>query len=206
MPPEEIVTTRITRSCVVNCSASREFPKIFQSSSILVAARTSFGALSTQIRPLPRTPGIHQRRIQRRPFDAGIRIPFSKRRERLRRAPASDSGYVQECWRKALERRAMDPEGAITAARSLLESVCKHILDETGSRTKTPKNFRNCTCLVAGQLNLSPSQHAKQVFKQILGSCQSVVEGLGALRNRLSDAHGKGKAGVRPAPRHAELA
>jgi hypothetical protein len=33
-----------------------------------------------------------------------------------------------------------------------------------------------------------------------------VVEGLGALRNRLSDAHGKGTAGVKPAPRHAELA
>lgn len=29
---------------------------------------------------------------------------------------------------------------------------------------------------------------------------------LGALRNRLSDAHGKGKGGVKAAPRHAELA
>ncbi|MGU3345368.1 abortive infection family protein [Pseudomonas monsensis] len=32
------------------------------------------------------------------------------------------------------------------------------------------------------------------------------LEGLGALRNRLSDAHGKGKGGVKAAPRHAELA
>jgi len=31
-----------------------------------------------------------------------------------------------------LERRATDPEGAITAARTLLETVCKHILDEKG--------------------------------------------------------------------------
>ncbi len=31
-----------------------------------------------------------------------------------------------------MERRATDPEGAITAARTLLETVCKHILDEQG--------------------------------------------------------------------------
>ncbi len=50
------------------------------------------------------------------------------------------------------------------------------------------------------------SQHTERVFKQILGGCQAVIEGLGSLRNRLSDAHGKGKAGVKPAPCHAELA
>jgi hypothetical protein len=44
------------------------------------------------------------------------------------------------------------------------------------------------------------------VFKQILGGCTAVVEGLGSLRNRLSDSHGKGKAPVKPATRHAELA
>jgi hypothetical protein len=44
------------------------------------------------------------------------------------------------------------------------------------------------------------------VFKQIIGGCTAVVEGLGALRNRLSDSHGKGKVAAKPAPRHAELA
>jgi hypothetical protein len=58
----------------------------------------------------------------------------------------------------------------------------------------------------AERLNLAPSQHTEQVFKQILGGCTAVVEGLGALRNRLSDSHGKGKARVKPASRHAELA
>ena len=40
--------------------------------------------------------------------------------------------FVAETWDKARARRQDDPEGAITAARSLLESVCKHILDELG--------------------------------------------------------------------------
>ncbi|WP_042491478.1 abortive infection family protein, partial [Sphingomonas parapaucimobilis] len=40
----------------------------------------------------------------------------------------------------------------------------------------------------------------------ILGNCQSVVESLGALRNKLGDAHGGGPKRARPAARHAELA
>jgi hypothetical protein len=39
-------------------------------------------------------------------------------------------GGVHDTWRKALDRMASDPEGAITLAKSLLESVLKHILDE----------------------------------------------------------------------------
>jgi hypothetical protein len=47
---------------------------------------------------------------------------------------------------------------------------------------------------------------AEPLFKRILGGCTSVVEGLGSLRNKLSDSHGKGKTGYKPLPRHAELA
>lgn len=39
-------------------------------------------------------------------------------------------GYVNRTWSKAQERITSDPSGAITSARSLLESVCKHILEE----------------------------------------------------------------------------
>ena len=35
-----------------------------------------------------------------------------------------DATHIQELWAKALARRSDDPEGAITAARTLLESVC----------------------------------------------------------------------------------
>jgi hypothetical protein len=116
------------------------------------------------------------------------------------------SVYVQEVWKKALERRATDSEGAITAARTLLESVCKHILDAAGVTYDDSADLPKLYTLTAKQLNLSPSQHTEQLFKQILGGCQTVIEGLGALRNRHSDAHGKGSGGTRPAPRHAELA
>ncbi|EXA64783.1 abortive infection family protein [Acinetobacter baumannii 348935] len=53
---------------------------------------------------------------------------------------------------------------------------------------------------------MSPSQHTEQIFKQILGGCSAIVEGLGSLRNKISDAHGQGKNNVKPSPRHAEFA
>jgi hypothetical protein len=117
-----------------------------------------------------------------------------------------DSPHVHDAWEKAIQRRTSDPEGAITAARTLLEAVCKHILDNLAVVYSDSDDLPKLYKATAASLNLSPSQHTEQVFKQILGGCQAVVEGLGALRNRLSDAHGKGAASVKPAPRHAELA
>lgn len=119
---------------------------------------------------------------------------------------AVSSAFIHEAWRKALERRSSDPEGAITASRTLLESVCKHILDAAGATYEDSADLPKLYTLTAKQLNLSPSQHTEQLFKQILGGCQTVVEGLGSLRNRHSDAHGKGVSGTKPLPRHAELA
>ena len=113
---------------------------------------------------------------------------------------------VQFIWSKALERRQSDPDGAITAARTLLETVCKHILDEKKVEYTNRTDLPQLYYLVSIELNLSPSQHTEEVFKQILGSCSAIVDGLGTLRNRLGDAHGHGKKLVRPAVRHAELA
>jgi hypothetical protein len=117
-----------------------------------------------------------------------------------------DSEHVAAAWQKALNRRSDDPEGAITAARTLVESICKHILDANGVGYDEKDDLPKLYGLTAEQLSLSPSQHSEQVFKQILCGCKSVIEGLGALRNKLSDAHGKRKKAARPSARHAELA
>jgi hypothetical protein len=113
---------------------------------------------------------------------------------------------VGAAWRRALERRSSDPEGAITLARSLLESVCKHVLEEMGQPYPDDADIPRLYRLVADQLKLAPGQHPEDAFKRILGGCTSVVEGLGTLRNRHGDAHGAGRNRVKPAPRHAELA
>jgi len=113
--------------------------------------------------------------------------------------------HIQEIWQKALDRRADDPEGAITSAKTLLESTCKAILDEYDIPYNQSTDLPKLWALVAEKLNLAPSQHQEQVFKSILGNCQSIVNYLGTLRNRIGDAHGQGKNPVKPKSRHAEL-
>ena len=117
-----------------------------------------------------------------------------------------DADRVHQVWGKALERRYDDPEGAITAARTLLETVCKYVLDASGVVYDDAAELPQLYKATANTLNLSPHQHQEQIFKQILGGCQTVVEGLGAMRNKLSDAHGRGRSQVKPVARHAELA
>jgi len=116
-----------------------------------------------------------------------------------------DPEGVHRAWQKALTRRHEDPEGAVTAARTLVETVCKRILDEAGEAygdDDLPKLYGK----TARVLNLSPSQHTEEAFRSILGGCYTVVQTLGTLRNRIGDAHGQGRNPVRPAPRHAALA
>lgn len=117
-----------------------------------------------------------------------------------------DTEHVHIAWQKALERRNHDPEAAITMARKLIESVCKHIWDEAGISHSDKDDLPQLYYETAKQLNLAPEQHQEKIFKQILGGCQSVIQGLGTLRNKLSDAHGKGKQAIKPSPRHAALA
>lgn len=107
---------------------------------------------------------------------------------------------------EALKRRSADPRAAITLARTILEDTCKWIIHAAGKDFKEdddlPALYRN----LAKILKLAPDDHTEQVFRQILGSCQSIVESLGAIRNKLGDAHSQGPKRARPLTRHAELA
>jgi hypothetical protein len=118
-----------------------------------------------------------------------------------------DADGVHVVWAKALERRNSDPEGAITVARTLLETVKKRILDELGATYSDTADLPKLYGLVAKALNLAPNQHTEEPIKAILGGAMNIVSGIGILRNRLSDSHGRGgKLPVRPSPRHASLA
>jgi hypothetical protein len=119
---------------------------------------------------------------------------------------AFDPEHIHAAWQKALDRRVADPAGAITAARTLLETVCKHILDDVGTPYADDADLPKLWTAAAQELNLAPQQQQEHVFKTILGNCQSVVNNLAALRNRMGDAHGHGRGSVKPQPRHAKLA
>jgi hypothetical protein len=116
------------------------------------------------------------------------------------------SDSVHEAWQKCYERRNRDFEGAITSARTPIESTCKHILENLGEIPDDNGDLPRLYKQTAKAMNLSPDQHHEQIFKQILSGCGTVVEGLGSLRNKFGDAHGQGSNRMKPTKRHAELA
>lgn len=117
-----------------------------------------------------------------------------------------DWAHVQDAWQKALDRRFNDPDGAVTAARTLLETVCKHILDAKNIDYSEQANLPNLYDVTAKHLNLAPTSATEPILRQVLSGCYSVVNGVAALRNKASDAHGKGMEGSAAELRHAELA
>lgn len=123
-----------------------------------------------------------------------------------RLADLVDWGGVQRSWQATLDKVGTDPDGAITAARTTLESICKHICDERNVPYDDAWDLPHLYKVTARGLDIAPDHQTEQIIKQILGGVASVVDGLAAMRNRLSDAHGKGKRAARPAPRHAKLA
>ena len=117
-----------------------------------------------------------------------------------------DADHIRAAWAKALHRRQTDPDGAITAARTLLESVCKHILKSAGTQYPRNADLPKLYHMVCENLNLSPSQHVDTNVKRVLGNCQSVVSGISFLRNHLGDAHASDIGLDIPDSRFGELA
>lgn len=117
-----------------------------------------------------------------------------------------DPDAVHAVWAKALSRRESDPDGAITSARTLLETVCKQLLDRASQPYNEKDDLPALYGKVAKVLNLAPSQHTEESFRAILGGAHQIVERLGSLRNQISDAHGRGGRPIKPAARHAQLA
>lgn len=118
---------------------------------------------------------------------------------------------VREGFDRALERAGSDPEGAVTAACTLIESVCKHLLDELGEPYPAKADVQHLSSAVAKRLGLDPArkdvpESLARDLKQILGGLQAIAGGVGALRTHHGDAHGRGKAKATIDDRIARLA
>lgn len=110
---------------------------------------------------------------------------------------------IQKCREKV---EVGDYSGAITNARSLIEAVCVKIeadLDPDnaqGNDGDLLKLFNRVRKL----LNLDPSrQDISDSLKQVLAGLSNIINGLAAMRNKMSDAHG---VAYKPSRHHAKLA
>lgn len=113
---------------------------------------------------------------------------------------------VQGAWEKSLNRLNDDPEGAITSAKSLVESACKQILGRRDIPYSNAADLQKLYSLVSSDLNLDPGSEVNDALKRILGGMASTVNGLAQLRNIHGDSHGKKPGSSRPTQRHARLA
>ena len=116
-----------------------------------------------------------------------------------------DYVYITEQVEKCDSKIASgDFEGAITNARNLIESICKYILDDSGTEYDSKADLAALYKEATRLLNMHPSQHIEAAFRQILSGCFNIVQGFSTVRNELSDAHGKStKKHYKPDERHA---
>jgi hypothetical protein len=118
---------------------------------------------------------------------------------------AFDLDSVQQDFDRALAEG--DPEDAITAACSMVESVCKCLLDLLGKPHPAKQDIQGLAKEVSRHLNLSPDRpDIGPDIRQVLNGLVTVVGGLGALPTHGGDAHGRGKGLGRVDARTARLA
>ena len=157
-------------------------------------------------------------------FD-GLQLRQDGRRVRLLQAGASasvietfaetvesiDFDTVARDLERALRSAEEDPEDAVTAACSVVESLCRSVLIELGLPLPDKRDVTGLYRAVRKPLGLSPdredlpSEIAVDV-RTVLGGVNAIVQGIGALRTHGGDAHGREKGFRRIDPRIARLA
>ena len=114
---------------------------------------------------------------------------------------------VREDYERAIDSADDDPADALTSACSMLESVCKKILDEMEVGYPTKETIGSLANEVQKHLNLSPARKdIEDDIRQILSGLITVANGIGALRTHAGDAHGHAKLRYKVDPRTAKLA
>ena len=97
---------------------------------------------------------------------------------------------VREQWFTAASRVPSSPAGAITAARTLIESTCKTILREQGETPDASGELGRLYKQVRTKLGIDPKQGASQSVNQMVGGLTQIVDGLAGLSNAAGDRHG----------------
>lgn len=100
----------------------------------------------------------------------------------LSRIPSQN---IRDKWEKALHRRIADPSGAITAARSLLETTLKWIIEQRGGKS-TESNKE----LFSKAINLLGINIKGQPIEKTIEGLNAIIWGIGDMRNKHGDAHG----------------
>jgi hypothetical protein len=113
---------------------------------------------------------------------------------------------VKADFERAVSCINSDPRGAITSACSTLESVAKSILDGLGKPYPKDQSIQPLVFATLRELTLAPDQYSEAEIKRILGGLVNIPAGIGVLRTKYGNAHGRGTQFAQLLPRHARLA
>lgn len=118
-----------------------------------------------------------------------------------------DSKYIKQQISKCNAKiSSEDYDGAITNARTLVESICIYILEKSGIEYKRNGKLNQLYQAVAEYLKMQPVLYESDSLRQITSGFFSIIQGLSGVRNDMSDAHGKGDNTYKTEERHAKLA
>ncbi|WP_415895896.1 abortive infection family protein [Neptuniibacter sp. PT34_22] len=101
-----------------------------------------------------------------------------------------------------------DPEQAMGSASSILESICKGVLERLKITIPKDQTLKSLVKATYGAMDLSPESHADPDIKQVLGGIANAAVGIGVIRTKHSSFHGRTDAQkrYRLTARHARLA
>lgn len=151
---------------------------------------------------------VQQQGGRMRLVEAGKNVPVLAELAGL--SEVIDFDTVSRDLERAVASSQTDPEDAVTAACSTVESVCRSILIELGLPLPAKKDVQGLYNAVKQPLGLSPDRSDLEPLiagdvRQILSGLATVIGGIGALRTHGGDAHGREKGYARIDARIARL-
>ena len=117
-----------------------------------------------------------------------------------------DERGISDEFDRAATKSDTEPREAVSAAANILESLCKHYIEDAGLTMPDRQVLGDLWSVVRKDLGFDPSQIADNDLKGILAGLIAVVQGLAAFRTHASSAHGAGPKSYRLEPRHSRLA
>ncbi|SHF39946.1 Abortive infection C-terminus [Ruegeria intermedia] len=118
---------------------------------------------------------------------------------------------VEREFQRAFENLEKDPEAAVTAACSMLESVCRSVLISRQMELPRSLDIKSLYKEVREPLGLSPNKDIADTeieadVRTVLSALFNTVQGIGALRTHAGTAHGRERGFRSLDPRIARLA
>ncbi len=105
---------------------------------------------------------------------------------------AGDFSSVKNEFDRALENIVTDPHASITAASSIIESVCKTYIETFNLEMPNRQNIVPLWKSVQMHLGLNLDRNLEDDQRKILQGLSSIVDGVGAFRTHIGSAHGRG--------------